>query len=71
MIRHAFLLCLCWVLGTLVGEAQDDRPWWKSLFKGQAVQQEVPSVEPEPVPVFDSVAHNAVEGDESLSLIHI
>lgn len=65
MIRHAFLLCLCWVLGTLVGAAQDDRPWWKSLFKGQAVQQEVPSVEPEPVPVFDSVEPNAVEGDES------
>ena len=65
MIRHAFLLCFCWVLGTLVGTAQDDRPWWKSLFKGQAVEKEVPSVESEPVPVFDSVEPNAVEGEES------
>lgn len=66
MIRHASLLCFCWVLGTLVGAAQDDRPWWKSLFKGQTVQQEVPSVEAVPVsvPVLDSVEPNAVEGDE-------
>lgn len=65
MIRHAFLLCFCWVLGTLIGAAQDDRPWWKSLFKGQSVQQEVPSVEPELVPVLDSVEPTAVQGDES------